>query len=282
MDEQPQNPEETKRPVGQSDQGAHAEPLDGPDKERWALIGSQIDAIAGAASDGTLDAETLAGGSRAVSQVPLDMSTVLDALHVPADAGEHAAGLERMLRRIPNGWGRWVSCDAGWYPLLVRLDENISALLPEYEIHQMKEKYGTLRFYWGLPELLPVCCQDLNETDPRPLPEAVSGPTVPTTRTPEAQATMEAWFDRLCAHLDSPEHAKGRAALVASVEVAHRNAAAGAVGQLVADAEAASAHTCERCGAPARMCSQGVWMKTLCVPCRDELGYEDYEYDEDD
>jgi hypothetical protein len=37
-----------------------------------------------------------------------------DALHIPADAGQHAAALEKILRRIPDGWGRWISHDSGW------------------------------------------------------------------------------------------------------------------------------------------------------------------------
>jgi len=70
------------------------------------------------------------------------------ALHVPEDAGEHAEALRGMLARIPDGWGRWISCSRGWYPLLVELDEQLRALLPNYVIHQVKEKFGGLRYYW--------------------------------------------------------------------------------------------------------------------------------------
>ncbi len=73
---------------------------------------------------------------------------ILNALHVPEDAGEHADALRGMLARIPDGWGRWISCSRGWYPLLVELDEQLRALLPNYVIHQVKEKFGGLRYYW--------------------------------------------------------------------------------------------------------------------------------------
>ena len=53
-----------------------------------------------------------------------------------------------MLARIPDGWGRWISCGCGWYSLLVKLDEQLRALLPNYELHQVKEKFGGLRYYW--------------------------------------------------------------------------------------------------------------------------------------
>jgi hypothetical protein len=53
-----------------------------------------------------------------------------------------------MLVRIPDDWGRWISCSRGWYPLLVELDEQLRELLPNYELHQVKEKYGGLRYYW--------------------------------------------------------------------------------------------------------------------------------------
>jgi hypothetical protein len=72
----------------------------------------------------------------------------LNALHVPEDAGEHTEALRGMLVRIPDGWGRWIRCDRGWYPLLVELDEQLRALLPNYLIYQVKEKFGGLRYYW--------------------------------------------------------------------------------------------------------------------------------------
>jgi len=77
----------------------------------------------------------------------LGASHDIDALHIPADAGGHRAGLVAVMVRIPDGWGRWISCDAGWYQLITDLDAALAALDPDYVIHQVKEKFGTLRFY---------------------------------------------------------------------------------------------------------------------------------------
>ena len=76
-----------------------------------------------------------------------DFTEGLNALHMPKDAGEYAVALEAIMRRIPDGWGRWISCDAGWYPIIVELDRDLAALDPDYELHQVKEKFGGLRFY---------------------------------------------------------------------------------------------------------------------------------------
>jgi hypothetical protein len=78
----------------------------------------------------------------------VDDQEVLNAMHVPKDAGEHAEALRGMLVRIPDGWGRSISCSRGWYPLLGELDEQLRALLPNYLIYQVKEKFGGLRYYW--------------------------------------------------------------------------------------------------------------------------------------
>jgi hypothetical protein len=70
-----------------------------------------------------------------------------NALHLLDDAGGLAADLERILRRIPDGWGRWIGCREGWYPLIVELDRRLADLDPGYHVHQVKEKYGTLSYY---------------------------------------------------------------------------------------------------------------------------------------
>lgn len=63
-----------------------------------------------------------------------------------------ASQIEEIRLRIPQGWGNWVSCDEGWYRIIINLDEQLNYLFPEgYEIHQIKEKYGTLRYYCVYP-----------------------------------------------------------------------------------------------------------------------------------
>lgn len=52
-----------------------------------------------------------------------------------------------------DGSGRPVG--KGWVPIIEQLDKDISALDPDYQIMQVKEKFGTLRFYcdYDEPEL---------------------------------------------------------------------------------------------------------------------------------
>jgi hypothetical protein len=55
---------------------------------------------------------------------------------------------ERLLDRIPAQWGKWVSCDSGWDWILNDLDKKLMYLDFNYKIHQVKEKFGTLRVYY--------------------------------------------------------------------------------------------------------------------------------------
>jgi len=63
--------------------------------------------------------------------------------------------LRPVLARVARGWGRSVSCGEGWWPIIAKLDRDIAALAPDYEIHQVKEKFGGLRYYVGLPDDAP-------------------------------------------------------------------------------------------------------------------------------
>lgn len=130
----------------------------------------------------------------------------INALHVPEDAGPYRAEIVELLARIPEGWGRWISCDAGWYPLITTLGSDLALVDPHYEVHQIKEKFGALRFY--------------AETD--------------------LEGELGERFDAL-----------------------------------IEDAEARSAHICERCGShSAELCSSGATnkhYKTLCTSCRDAI-----------
>lgn len=61
-----------------------------------------------------------------------------------------AARLERMkpiLDRIPEHWGKYLP-DPGWDDLLLELDGRLAEVDPHYVIFQVKEKFGTLRFYF--------------------------------------------------------------------------------------------------------------------------------------
>ncbi|GAA4407334.1 hypothetical protein [Tsukamurella soli] len=97
---------------------------------------------------GSDDERDAAGAAFEQALTQLRPDETLNKLHVPNDADEWRDGLVRLMCRIPDGWGRWISCSKGWYPLLVQLDADLAAIDPGYELHQCKEKYGTLRFYF--------------------------------------------------------------------------------------------------------------------------------------
>lgn len=96
---------------------------------------------------GTASPEDVKDAVARIMSVDVDRDTMLNALHIPADAGPFAPALETILCRIPDGWGRWISHDAGWYPIVVALDQRLAAIDPEYVVHQIKEKFGNLRYY---------------------------------------------------------------------------------------------------------------------------------------
>ena len=54
---------------------------------------------------------------------------------------------KKLINRIPKPWGRYISCNEGWYNILDELDNKLAYLDPDYQINQVKEKFGTLRFY---------------------------------------------------------------------------------------------------------------------------------------
>ncbi len=100
----------------------------------------------------------------------LDAEQYAEALDVPEDAGEFADGLRGILIRIPDGWGRWIGCERGWYPLLTELDGELAVVLPRYRIYQVKEKFAGLRFYWHSGERI----VDPNDPEPAVVVEAAS------------------------------------------------------------------------------------------------------------
>jgi hypothetical protein len=110
-------------------------------------VGAAVRALADRAASGDLAHDDVKATFEQLRHIRLDSQRILNAIHPPKDAGEHSDALIAILRRIPDGWGRWISCDRGWYPLIVEHDAKLAALCPEYVAHQVKEKYGTLRYY---------------------------------------------------------------------------------------------------------------------------------------
>lgn len=66
-------------------------------------------------------------------------------IRIPDDAGEYTDALGRILRRFTRGGG--IECGPGWYGILADLDTALTDIDPQYSITQIKEKFGTLRYY---------------------------------------------------------------------------------------------------------------------------------------
>lgn len=45
------------------------------------------------------------------------------------------------------GWGTFISCGRGWYQLILDTHNKMMEVDPNYQIQQIKEKFGGLRFY---------------------------------------------------------------------------------------------------------------------------------------
>lgn len=74
-----------------------------------------------------------------------------DAIHMPDDAGDHEDGLLDIMLRIPDGWGRWIRVERGWYSLVCELDRSLAAVFPDYVVRQVKQKFGSLNYHWAPP-----------------------------------------------------------------------------------------------------------------------------------
>ena len=75
--------------------------------------------------------------------------------------------IEARLRTRFKQWGPMVAVPDRWLPYLLELDEAVAAILPDYELAQVKEKFGTLRYYLELP-VEPPCCQEFERAHPYP------------------------------------------------------------------------------------------------------------------
>ncbi|MGI8557872.1 MAG: hypothetical protein ACR2ND_06135 [Solirubrobacteraceae bacterium] len=159
--------------------------------------------------------------------------------------------------RIPDGWGRWISCGRGWYPLLVELDAELDTLLPAYRLYQVKEKFAGLRFYWAVGERV------VNPDDPEPaaLERDASAPERESWL-----AAHEPWQRRLDVYLETTAGNAPAAELRRRIGLAKR---------LVERAVSRAARTCERCGEPGECCQRmtSAWYKRLRAACADAADY---------
>lgn len=67
---------------------------------------------------------------------------------------------QRLIERIPSGWIKSIDCDSGWDWILQDLNAKLEYLDFNYKINQVKEKFGTLRFYYT-PQITKGVVRDL-------------------------------------------------------------------------------------------------------------------------
>lgn len=78
--------------------------------------------------------------------------------------------LQHLIDRIPDQWGKYICVADGWHKIIIELDRQLALIDPKYEIHQVKEKFGGLRYYCTLDfdetarELIKVAEQKCDET----------------------------------------------------------------------------------------------------------------------
>jgi len=56
----------------------------------------------------------------------------------------------RILSRIHPAYGRWIFVGKGWHKIILDLDKQLAKIDPNYQIDQIKEKFGGLRYYCTL------------------------------------------------------------------------------------------------------------------------------------
>lgn len=76
----------------------------------------------------------------------------------------YPAEIQLIIERIGPGWPERIDVGSGWYPLLVSLDARLAVIAPEYVVHQVKTKFGSLSFH-ASPTPDPFCYDErFNET----------------------------------------------------------------------------------------------------------------------
>jgi hypothetical protein len=57
--------------------------------------------------------------------------------------------LQEILNRINVNYHKSIDCESGWYQLIIDCHKELLALDPNYEVFQIKQKFGGLRYYFG-------------------------------------------------------------------------------------------------------------------------------------
>lgn len=124
------------------------EELTETEQARYRAARSASEDLRAAVDSGDSDEKRAAFGQLLQTLGNMNPDDTRDKMHIPDDAGPHRNGLIAIMQRIPDGWGCWISCSKGWYPIIIELDRALTEIDPAYELHQAKEKFGGLRYYF--------------------------------------------------------------------------------------------------------------------------------------
>jgi len=134
-----------------------------------------------------------------------------------------------------------IECNEGWFGVIAGLCSVLSQEYPGVQVHQIKEKFGGLRFYYGYSQL------------------------------------SYSWFEALLSRISRWMFIHNHGIFWNKVLKFQRwclPQAADKIEVLVNVAEAQASRTCEMCGAPGAKASNGGWLKTLCHDHFEEYSYE--------
>jgi len=57
--------------------------------------------------------------------------------------------LEEIKAKINIHYAKTIDCDPGWHHLVAQCHIELMMMDPNYEVYQIKEKFGSLRYYFG-------------------------------------------------------------------------------------------------------------------------------------
>ena len=151
--------------------------------------------------------------------------------------------------------------DKGWWGIIDQLDRDITELDPDYSIMQVKEKFGTLRYYADFDE--PELPNGITSEEVRSIGRTVSYLYGELQKIDDP----EGWFGKDVEFEPIPDWKEKQI----REDYANLRALRGKlqpIQKLIDVAEALSAKTCEWCGSEGSMDNTGGWVLTLCDGCK--------------
>lgn len=61
---------------------------------------------------------------------------------------ELSAAIQQLAKKIKPPYYSTIEVDEGWYQLVIDCDKELSEIDPKYDLQQVKEKFGGLRYYF--------------------------------------------------------------------------------------------------------------------------------------